>query len=184
MSQRSKSSMKSYKNTQLATNGANAITASIHRAVLEDVCDSVPFLSDVGQSYKAIVPVVAGATFYGCGGTPLTMIAAPGADKFLNIKNVCVSYKFNSVAYNFGTTESIIFHVASSSDAVFTILYTVMNAGSSFNKVLSLKGGTSDSMDAVVNQAFVMTTADGGDGTAGDGTMDVIIEYTIEDVKA
>lgn len=46
MAQRSRSSYKSYKNSQFATNGSGNITAVVERAVHEDLADSVVFIED------------------------------------------------------------------------------------------------------------------------------------------
>jgi len=60
--------------------------------------------------YRARV-TVSSAELLAMGGSPKTIVAAPGANKYLNIVSIAASYNYNSVAYDFASTESPVFKV-------------------------------------------------------------------------
>jgi len=185
MAVRTRSNFKSTKNSRITTNGTGAITGSSMNDMFEDVADSFLMPEDgVGTIQKVRVTVNGGVTLRGCGSTPVTIISAPGANKYLNIMNVSASYNYGATAYDFGTTESLVLKISGGSSSAYSILYTTINAVADFNIILGLVSlGTYDGMSSGTNQPFVLTTADGGNATTGDGDLDFTIFYSIEDVN-
>lgn len=139
-------------------------------------------LGTLGKVYVA-TGSVSGSTFYGCGTTPVTVIAAPGAGKYLNIVSVSVTMTYNSVAYDFAGTEIPVFIFSGASGGKYVIATALVNGTSSFNRGLQVDNGSTDyGINTPTNTAFVLTTTDAGDGTQGNSTLKYKIYYTIEDI--
>lgn len=129
---------------------------------------------------QAKVTIAGGATLRSIGSSPQTIIAAPGANKYLNILGVTVSYNYGTTAYDFAGTEIPIFKL-SGGTVGFKIGTATMNSGADFHRALFVDNTASDyGMDLLVNAAFVLTTADSGNAAAGDGDLDVVVYYTVE----
>lgn len=127
------------------------------------------------------VTVAGGATLRAIGSAPQTIIAAPGANKYLNIISVAVSYNYASAVYDFASSESPCFKFSGGSNNNMILDYTIINAAADSNK--KINDPTSTAFDQPSNTAFVLTTADGGDATTGDGDLDIVVYYTVEDAN-
>jgi hypothetical protein len=182
MATRTRANFKTTVDSRFTTNGTGAITGSITNDMFEDAADSFLMPEDV-PILKTLV-TVGGAAIRGCGSTPVQLIAAPGANKYLHIHSVSASYNYGSAVFNFGVTESLVLKITGAPNSAYTILYTTINGGADFNLVMGLVSlGTYDGMTSATNTGFFLTTADGGDATTGDGDLDFKIYYTIEDVN-
>jgi hypothetical protein len=131
------------------------------------------------------VTIAGGAILRAIGGTPQTIIAAPGASKYLNIIKVTVSYKYGTTAYDFGAGAYPLFRVGTGNRAAWTAVSQI-NSGSDYNIVLD-DAATLHTVGGFVsptNTALTLTTDNGGNATTGDGDWDIVVYYTIEDVNA
>jgi len=128
---------------------------------------------------------VSSASLLTLGSVPVTIVAAPGANKYLNIISIAASYNYGTVAYVFASTESPAFRVGAGNFVGF-INYTTMNGGADFNaKAITADYFANMQIVYSTNTALTFTTQDGGNPTAatGDGDLDVVVLYTIEDVN-
>lgn len=118
---------------------------------------------------------VTSAELLALGDTPITVIASPGANKVYNIVSVLLSYKYVSAVYNFNGADFIQIRVGSS---VFLMAASNMNTGSSNNYQMYKTTGSGFSS---TNTAITIGCSI--NPTLGDGDLDVIVFYTIEDVN-
>lgn len=164
--------------------GANSIALpTAERFRIKSTGDLVVPEGTLGKVIRTKVTVAGGATLRAIGSAPQTIIAAPGANKYLNIVSVAVSYNYNSAVYNFGGTEIPIFKVTGSATG-WKIGTGIINAAADANRTLFVDNTASDwGVDVATNTAFVLTTVDAGDATTGDGDLDVVVYYTIEDTN-
>lgn len=133
---------------------------------------------------RATVNIAGGATLRSLGSSPQTLIAAPGANKFLSIHKIIVSYNYGTVAYDFSNIESLQFEIGAG-NACGVLDYSIMNSGSDFNATLAnYTGGSPATLFlSSSNTVFRVTTVSGTDATTGDGDLDLVIYYTIENVN-
>lgn len=124
---------------------------------------------------------VSSAELLTLGSVPKTIIAAPGSNLFIAIHKIFVSYDYNSVAYDFSSGESPTFKWTSIL-AGFEIGYLDINLAGDFNMYLdSYAVSGSTNLKAPTNEALRLTTAAGTDPSVGNGDLDVIVYYTVED---
>lgn len=164
-----------------ADNTSRDISAGDMQQFSEDIKDSVQF--KLNDSITKAIVTVSSAQLLTLGSVPVTIIAAPGANKFLAIHRIFTSYNYNSVAYDFGVGDSPSFKWTSIF-AGFEISYADINLSGDFNIYLenySVSG--SYNLKIPTNQALMLTTLSNGDPTVGDGDLDVIIYYSIEDIN-
>lgn len=132
---------------------------------------------------RATATIAGGATLRAIGSSPQTIIAAPGANKALHIHTIFVSYKYLSAAYDFASSESPAFRVGSGKFVGF-INFTTMNGGADFHaKAITADYFANMQITYTANTALTLTTQDGGDATTGDGDIDIVVYYTIEDIN-
>jgi len=137
----------------------------------------------LGKMIRTKVTIAGGTTLRQIGTIPQTIIAAPGANKYLNIVSISISYNYNSAVYNFGGTEIPFFKITGAANG-WMLGTGIINAAADANRSLFLDNSASDwGVDNPTNAAFVLTTKDAGDATTGDGDLDVVVYYTIEDVN-
>ena len=117
------------------------------------------------------------------GTVPVTIIAAPGANKYLNIQSVCVSYNYGSVAYDFSINESPYLFIGSGNWTGYQIPYTTMNGGADFIRKLYNHNALSAELTVSANTALTLGTGISTDPTQGDGDLDLVVYYSIEDVN-
>ena len=166
--------------------------------ILDHFIDEDSFVSDSAtkapsqQSVKAYVDsksrratvTVSSAQLLTLGSVPVTIVAAPGANKYINPISIVVSYNYGTVAYVFAGTESPTFFVGSS-NAFYQISTSAINGAADFNRKLFEFSSGVTGVPITTNTALTLGTADNGDPTAatGDGDLDVVVYYTIEDVN-
>lgn len=164
-----------------ADNTTRDITEGNMRQFAEDIKDSCLFKLD--NVINKVTGTISSAQLLTLGSVPVTIISAPGANKYLNIISVCVSYNYGSVAYDFSNAEPPTFLVGSG-NATHQIPYTIMNGGADFNgNVGPFNTGASSVVFSPTNTALTLTTAAGTDPSTGDGDLDVVVWYTIEGVN-
>ena len=131
------------------------------------------------------VTITGGATLRAIGGTPQTIIAAPGANKYLNIISITISYNYGAAVYNFGAGGIPNFEFTGATDGGWRIPVSIINAAADVNRVLAIQvlSGADYGLNAPSNTAFELTTADSSNATTGDGDLDVVVYYTIETVN-
>jgi hypothetical protein len=139
------------------------------------------FRSVMGYIQKKVT--VSSAQLLTLGTVPFTIIAAPGANKYLAIHSVYVSYNFGTTAYDYSSIESPYFYF-NANGAGFIIEYSVMNGGADFiAKLLDENNGTPRLQYCYSNRALTLGTIAGTDPSQGDGDLDVVVYYSIEDVN-
>lgn len=129
------------------------------------------------------VTINGGATLRNIGTSPQTIIAAPGANKLIFVHSILVSYNYGTATYDFNATEHPIITYSGGSTK-WLLNQGTMNSGTSFHCILNDSQVNADkSSNVLANTALVITTDDGGNATTGDGDLDIIIFYSIEDVN-
>lgn len=172
---------------QFATNGTGAITGATLQEYADDNNDSFftiadnPNLAAVSSNLFRAAVTVSSAELLAIGGTPKTIVAAPGANKFLAVKSISASYKYNSTPYDFGSSESPTF-IIGSGNGVGQIGYTTMNESNDFNVILQVPY-LAASQKITTNTALTLTTGDGNEASVGNGDLDVVVWYTIENIN-
>jgi hypothetical protein len=157
--------------------GADDPEAEINRAEWND-----PHVIEGDYLRKATV-TLSSADILDLHNTPVTLVAAPGAGKYLVPHRVVMCYTHGTTSYATGGGNPIINYAAG---ATITEVSGVVGQTDDY---LVISDGTAGNNDLVgapslfVNKAI---TAD-GDGnvlTDGDGTLTVTVWYSIEDVPA
>lgn len=130
------------------------------------------------------VTVSGGATLRGIGSTPVEIIPAPGANKFIHVISISVSYNYNSAVYNFGIGSNPTFQFTAGGIVSFMSAAQI-NGAADFNIKLNDATGVTTVGGAIspTNTALQLGTQDSGNATTGDGDIDVVVYYTIEDVN-
>lgn len=127
---------------------------------------------------------VSSAQLLTLGSVPVEIVAAPGANTYLAIHSIYVSYNYGTIAYVFAGTESPTFFVGST-NAFYQISTSSINGAADFNRKLFEFSSGVTGVPITTNTALTLGTADNGDPTAatGDGNLDVVVYYSIEDVN-
>lgn len=133
----------------------------------------------VQGSARAAV-TVSSAELLTLGSSPVTIIPAPGANKYIVVHKICASYNYGTTAYNFANTESAYFYVGAFWTA-FYIPYTTLNLTTDVNG--TLLPYQNFFLEVPTNTALTLKTYDGGNPSTGDGNWDIVVYYTIEDVN-
>lgn len=112
---------------------------------------------------------------------PVTLISAPGAGKFIIVKNGLARINFNTTAYAGGTTYLYLQFNGSSNytGQVYNIIQSTITRQTTFVINRDLFTGISDN-DLLANTALKVT-AD-SNPTTGNSTIDILIEYQILDL--
>jgi hypothetical protein len=183
MAVRTRANMKTTIDGNITTNGVGAVTGAVVNSDLKDLCDSALFPEDF-PIFRIKVTVAGGAgagNLRSIGTSPVTMIAAPGANKFLNIISITHSYKYGTTTYTF--TANGVFRFAGAGSAGWVLDSSHLNAVASLNTTTQDRS-TASGLQAATNTAFQLGTVDNSNsGAAGDGDIDVVIYYTIEDTN-
>lgn len=165
-----------------ADNTTRDISAGDMRQFAEDIKDSCLF--KLNNVINKVTGTISTAQMLTLGSSPVTIISAPGANKYLNILNINISYKYGSVVYDFGASDHPTFRFDSSTDAAWIINYLYANGASDYNRILGITAtDIYGSVPSITNDALIFTTGTNGDPTQGDGDIDVVVWYTIEDVN-
>lgn len=129
---------------------------------------------------QAKVTVAGGATLRGIGTAQQTIIAAPGANKYLNIVSVACSYNGATAAYDF--TGSITFEFSGGTGSVgWAAPNSFLNTTTDSN--FQVFQAAISSISQPSNTAFVIGTSDDANATTGDGDLDIVVYYTVEDAN-
>jgi hypothetical protein len=131
---------------------------------------------------RARVQITGGSSTRSIGTSPQTILAAPGSGFWYNIISVAIAYDYGAAAYDFAASSDIICKFSGGSGGAWVLDYSIMNQASNFNYRLSAVG--TDGFNCPENTAFVVTTADGGNATTGDGDIQVIVVYTREAINS
>jgi len=209
MTQYSKAAFLTAFNTLFADNTTRDISEADLRTFNLDIKDSTMFLTDnfidedsfasdsatkapSQQSVKAYVDATGGgniikatvtvssAQLLTLGTVPVTIIAAPGANKYLSIINITASYNYGTTAYDYSAGESAYFYIGANWTG-YQIAYTSMNAIADFNK--QLNHGSTSEFTILTNASLTLGTQASTDPTTGDGDLDVVVYYSIEDTN-
>lgn len=160
-------------------NTTGLISEADVRAFGQDIADSF----QIGVLRK-FTQITGGASTRTIGSAPQTIIAAPGAGYFLNIISVCLKYDYGSTAYNFGAAAHPVCKFSGATDGDWRLTYSIMNGVADFNRTLDKNANdTYGSINAPTNTAFVLTTANTGDATTGDGDLQIVVVYTLEAIN-
>lgn len=170
-----------------ADNTSGGISAGDMRQFSDDLADSMFTVSDHPNlsalstyMYRAAV-TVSSAELLAMGATPKTIVAAPGANKYISVVRISASYNYGATPYDYASTESPTF-IIGAGNGVGQIVYTTMNESNDFNVILQISY-FANSQKVTTNTALTLTTADAGEATTGDGDLDVVVYYTIENVN-
>ena len=174
MSQRTKASMKSYKNSQLPTNGTNSITASAHRAVLEDMCDSVQFIDTSIQFTQLDLSSV---QILALNSSPQQILAAQGAGTI--IQPISITFYLNYGTTPYATNVDLNYQygtlVSPSMSSAFSSSVTISAAGS-YIQSRTIDFGTSS---ANLENKILGINVGSGNPTAGDSTLSIYLSYRV-----
>lgn len=134
-----------------------------------------------GTILKASVNIAGGAALRGIGSSPATLIPAPGADLYINIISIAVSYNYGTAVYNFGANG--IFRFAGGGSVGYLIDSSFLNANADYNVIGTTQANASSGggfQSAPTNTAFTLGTVGNVNATTGDGDLDIVIYYTVE----
>lgn len=161
-----------------ATSIADADLLTIVQSGTNKKITNLVYRTSLGYLQKKVT--VSSAQLLTLGTVPVELIAAPGANKYLNIIKTALSYKYNSVAYNFALNNNLLFLVGSL-NSYYKLIYSKINQASSFNATLA--DLTTTFCESNTNTAYTVTAELGTDPTTGNGDLDVVVYYSIEDVN-
>lgn len=113
--------------------------------------------------------------------TPVELVAAPGAGRWLNVHRVSAYHDFGTTAYT-TTNDPGPFVGFEPGGGGFAGLGLVGNLTTSADHITAATfSQTGDAADVFINNALV-AFADGSQFTLGDGTLTITVWYSIEDV--
>lgn len=118
---------------------------------------------------------ISSAQIINCGTSAVSIIAAPGANKFISFQKLTVKKKAGVTPFDF--TSNIIFKTAGG-DVTYLFSGEDVNSSSDLNLDMVKQG-----QKQISNAAFIMTTEDGSNASAGNGDLDISIQYLIEDAN-
>jgi len=112
--------------------------------------------------------------------SPVQLIPAPGANRIINVVSVFYSYRFGTVPYFIAGTPAIATFYGNDTGlrTPQDFGYTNLTASASNNTSASAVGGGSQAISGV-NQPLVAAVVS-VDPTGGDGTLKVVVYYTVE----
>lgn len=117
--------------------------------------------------------------------TPVTLVAAPGAGKWLDVHRVSLAMKYGTAAYvgasngllRYGTEDKLVW------DYIDPLLYiTTDSTGTYVVAYIPYMDGYD--MADLENKALMLDNSANGALTAGDGTATVTVTYSVEDVPS
>lgn len=139
------------------------------------------------NEYTTVVVPVSSAQILAMGGSPITLLSSPGAGKYYVINRVTLEYTFNTTPYTFSVSPTFYLDGCFDSYIDRALLTTSTNSVATISgnlrntyQVGSGSGSVSVKTNRdILNANLIMGTPNGDNPTAGDGTMNVIIEYKI-----
>lgn len=144
------------------------------------------FINQPSEFTTLVVPITS-AKIKTMGTSTITLLPAPGANKYYVVNRVTLEYTFGSLAYIFPT--SLAFYL----DGCFDSYIDKTLLTSTTNSVATISGNLRNTYQVgsgsgsvlvktnkdVLNASLSMGTQNSDNPTTGDGTMNVIIEYKI-----
>lgn len=109
--------------------------------------------------------------------TPVTLVPAPGAGKWLNVHRAVASMAFGTVAYTIADGVAVFVGTLIPAD-----LTNSLTAGA--DRIETFEGQVTNFSPSVVENEALLITDAVADPTDGDGTLTVTVWYSIEDVPA
>lgn len=111
--------------------------------------------------------------------TPVTLVAAPGAGKWLNVHRIASYYKYGTAAYTTsGATTPYVGYAVGPQWAVVDIVSDTVDI------IKTQPGDLAGSVATDAINSALLAFTDGAVFTDGDGTLTITVWYSIEDVPA
>lgn len=110
--------------------------------------------------------------------TPVALFPAPGAGKYIDIISVNVEYKYGTAQYTGGGALQLSYGAGVTTPATATIAGTFLT-GPVANQVIKVAGALASALASAVNNVAVNLTNATAVFAAGDGTVDLIVNYRI-----
>lgn len=110
--------------------------------------------------------------------TPLTIVAAAGVSKYIEVLSASFKATFNSVAY--ATNTSLVIQTATATDHQFISGNALNFTTSCFKKFVDAANNTAGGSQIVANQP-VQVKVDTGNPTAGNSDITVYVSYRIRE---
>lgn len=107
-------------------------------------------------------------------GTPITLVAAPGAGKFVQLLDAALYLNYGTAAFAAGSTVQLIMN----SIAIATTTAALLNNGSSIMIQPAFPALATTASQGAANAALTIT-ASGSEFTTGDSTVDVHLWYAV-----
>lgn len=158
-------------------------TTDIQKSVYLFYNDGITSTTNYAPLYQYAEVNISSAEILAFDGTPVTLLAAPGVNKYYIIDAIILEYTHNTTAYTFSDYIAI---RESGGDAIATIAGLIT---SGVNKVSVVKvDGTNLDTSPLLNGYFIASTLNsavtldswgGGAATLGDGTIKVKIWYRV-----
>jgi hypothetical protein len=141
-----------------------------------------------GQLYREKVSLTA-AQIRTMSSTPVTIVAAPGANKIIQVQFMRYKQTYGTVQFDFpnpadGWGLKLGAQVANNASPTLAVLNLASNVSYSLGSLL-VTGTALSNIDNYINQALVFTKTSGsvGDATVGDSTGEWIVYYRIIDLS-
>ena len=139
------------------------------------------------SEFTTVVRRITSAQIKTMGTRAITLLPAPGANKYYVVNRVTLEYTFKTIPYIFPVSP--VFYL----DGCFDSYIDKTLLTSSTNTVATISGNLRNTYNVgtasgstfvktnkdVLNSSLIMSTNSSDDPTLGDGTMNVIIEYKI-----
>jgi len=112
--------------------------------------------------------------------TPVTLVAAPGAGKWVNVHNVTKYYTFGTVEYTASIDGTVYIAWGTTADETDWNV----NVAGGIDIIGATRVGGTHGASSLVNQPLSACLVGGDDLTLGDGSLTITTWYSIEDVPA
>jgi len=140
-------------------------------------------LVDVASLSRSIQPAtvtLSSADILDLHNTPVTLVAAPGAGKWVNVHNVTKYYTFGTVEYTASIDGTVYIAWGTTADETDWNV----NVAGGIDIIGATRVGGTHGASSLVNQPLSACLVGGDDLTLGDGSLTITTWYSIEDVPA
>ena len=172
MAQRTRANLISTINALIADNTSKAITPSVLRSLLTDFADSSYNVKSDLQTITTATVTLSSAQILTLFATPVTLVAAQGANQAIVPTSITLKFKYNSIAY------------ATNTNLEFKIGGTVIGGYSSFlagtSSKYALITGFANSV-STFNTDLQINVAT-GNPTTGNSTVTIVVQYFVLDM--